>query len=158
MNETTPTRALFDVPAQRVVDNAFLFFGRVPTKEHNRTDSFRHVQQRYEAPRDRFLCPLVKEVEECARVNALDPSAKLVEAPDVLERRTGIVRYLRERSKFGVEDVPDEKWDGAGVAVGVECVTQVDKILPYIAPDYGRGGVSRLDDVTQVRAHYSRTS
>ena len=129
----------------------------MPTKEHSCTDSFRDVQQRHEAPRDRFLGPLVKEVEECTCVGVLDPSAKLVEAPDVLERRTCVVRCLRERTKRGVKDVPDEKGDGAGVAVGVECVTQIDKVVPYIAPDYGGGGVSRLDDVTQVRAHCSRT-
>ena len=129
----------------------------MPTKEHSWTESFRDVQLHHEAPRDRFLRPFVKEVEECACVDVPDPSAKLVEAPDVLQRQTCVVRCLSERTKRGVKYVPDEKGNGASVAVGVECVTQIDKVVPYIAPDYGRGGVSRLSDVTQVRAHCSRT-
>ena len=152
---TQHQHALFDVPAHRVVENAFLFFGNVPTKEHSWTESFRDVQQHHEVPRDRFLRPLVKEVEECACVDVPDPSVKLAEAPDVLERQTCVVRCLRERTKRGVKNVPDEKGNRASVAVGIECMTQIDKVVPYIAPDYGYGRVSRLDDVTQVCAHCS---
>ena len=52
------------IPASHIVDDAPPFLGNVPTKEHCWAVPFRYVQQCHEAPRDRFLRPFFKEVEE----------------------------------------------------------------------------------------------
>lgn len=59
--------------------------------------------------------------------------------------------------KRDVKDIPNEEGDWARVAVAIECVPHVDKVVSYITPDDRRGGVTDLDDVAQVRTHCSQT-
>jgi hypothetical protein len=76
--------------------------------KHHRCIPIAYVQKGRDAPCDRFLCTLIKEVEERTCINVL-------------------VRSLRERQKRDVKDIPDEEWNLASITIAVERVTQVDE-------------------------------